>query len=71
MVAGYVPVHPARAELTLRPPFQMEWLEGEHERSFLGGVARTRGKTVLPVVTYRCRQCGYLESYANANDGES
>lgn len=42
-----------------------EWLEGEPERSFWSGV-KTKGKERLPVRTYRCARCGYLESYAIA-----
>ena len=40
-----------------------EWLEGEPERSFWTGV-KTKGRERLPVRTYRCVKCGYLESYA-------
>ena len=40
-----------------------EWLEGEPERSFWTGL-KTKGKERFPVRTYRCTQCGYLESYA-------
>ena len=28
---------------------------------------KLRGKERLPVTTYRCHRCGYLESYAEAD----
>lgn len=40
-----------------------EWLEGEAEESFWSGL-KTKGKDRMPVRTYRCSRCGYLESYA-------
>lgn len=40
-----------------------EWVEGPPERSFWTGV-KTRGKDRLPIQTFRCERCGYLESYA-------
>ena len=39
------------------------WIAGEPERSIWTGL-KTRGKDKLDVTTYRCRRCGYLESYA-------
>jgi len=39
------------------------WVEGEPEHSFWLGL-KTRGREKLPVRTYRCERCGYLESYA-------
>ena len=39
------------------------WVEGEPEKSFWTGL-RLKGRDVMPVTTYRCPQCGYLESYA-------
>ncbi|HXI20046.1 MAG TPA: PF20097 family protein [Gemmatimonadales bacterium] len=41
-----------------------EWLEGNPEKSIWTGL-KTKGKERLPVRTYRCPQCGYLESYAS------
>ncbi len=46
-------------------PEVQNWVEGVPERSFWSGI-RLKGKGVLPVKTYRCEQCGYLESYAEA-----
>lgn len=40
-----------------------KWIAGEPERSMWTGL-KTRGKAKLDVTTYRCRRCGYLESYA-------
>ena len=42
-----------------------QWVAGEPETSWwMGGGLKLRGKEQLPVTTYRCRRCGYLESYA-------
>ena len=40
-----------------------KWLEGEPEKCIWTGL-KLRGKNRLDVSTYRCRRCGYLESYA-------
>ena len=40
-----------------------KWVVGEPERSIWTGL-KLRGKPRLAVTTYRCRQCGFLESYA-------
>lgn len=39
------------------------WVSGEAEVSVWTGL-KIRGKDKLDVATYRCRRCGYLESYA-------
>jgi hypothetical protein len=39
-----------------------EWAEGEIERSFWTGVA-VKGRARYTVKTYRCTDCGFLESY--------
>ena len=39
------------------------WVEGPPEKSFWTGL-KTKDRLVLPVTTYRCERCGYLESYA-------
>lgn len=43
-----------------------EWLEGAPEKSVWTGL-KTKGKERLrlPVRTFRCPSCGYLESYAS------
>ncbi len=40
-----------------------KWIEGEPEPSMWTGL-KTRHKVRLDVSTYRCKRCGYLESYA-------
>ena len=40
-----------------------DWVEGEPEKGFLGTL-KIKGHKRLPVVTYRCDRCAYLESYA-------
>lgn len=39
------------------------WVAGAPEKSFWTGL-KLKGRTQLPVSTWRCRRCGYLESYA-------
>jgi hypothetical protein len=39
------------------------WVEGAPEPSFWTGL-KLKGHERLPVTTYRCTGCGYLESYA-------
>ncbi len=40
-----------------------KWVAGEPQKSFWRGL-RLRGNEQIEVATYRCRRCGYLESYA-------
>jgi hypothetical protein len=42
---------------------QSTWIEGAPVKSFWTGI-RLRGLVQLPVTTFRCSACGYLESYA-------
>ena len=42
---------------------QSAWIEGAPEPSFWTGL-KLKGHQRLPVTTYRCCACGYLESYA-------
>ena len=39
------------------------WIEGEPEKSFWYGL-KTSGRKTLPIETWRCSKCGYLENYA-------
>lgn len=39
------------------------WVEDEPETSVWVGV-KIGGKKVLPIETWRCSKCGYLENYA-------
>ena len=42
---------------------QSGWVEGKPERSIWIGI-KLKGREQMPITTYRCPQCGYLESYA-------
>ena len=58
MEKGYV------AELTYGAVLQSAWTLGEPvPRRFVGGIKWERNGNV-PIVTFRCTSCGYLESYA-------
>lgn len=41
----------------------VQWVEGIPQKSFWTGIATSK-RLMLPVTTYRCTGCGYLESYA-------
>ena len=40
-----------------------EWVEGEPVKSLWTGI-KLKGRTRHKIRTWRCRRCGYLESYA-------
>jgi len=42
---------------------QATWVEGRPEAAIWSGL-KIKGKRRIPVRTFRCEQCGYLESYA-------
>ena len=42
---------------------QSEWVQGPPEERWFGGV-KLKGRAKLPITTFRCPKCGYLESYA-------
>ncbi|HXO40308.1 MAG TPA: PF20097 family protein [Thermoanaerobaculia bacterium] len=42
--------------------FPSQWVQGQPEKSLLG--TKIAGKVRFRIATYRCRRCGYLESYA-------
>jgi hypothetical protein len=42
---------------------QSSWVNGVPERSVWTGL-KLKGHQRLPVTTFRCEACGYLESYA-------
>lgn len=44
---------------------QARWVEGEPEKSWITGSMKTSGRRVIPITSYRCQSCGYLESYAS------
>ena len=46
---------------------QSEWVPGVAARGMFGLIADFTGyKRRLPIVTYRCEQCGLLKSYARS-----
>ena len=48
----------------LGTPFQSKWVEGEPKYSWLVPGLTLRSRRVRKVITYRCQECGFLESYA-------
>ena len=40
-----------------------QWVEGNPEKSFWTGL-KIKNRRVIPVTTWRCERCGFLESYA-------
>lgn len=42
---------------------QSRWIEGKAKEAFWSGL-KTDGEAQYKVVTYRCQDCGFLESYA-------
>jgi hypothetical protein len=45
---------------------QENWCPGEPQPSFWTGLKVEKKDIVIPVTTFRCPTCGYLESYAIA-----
>jgi hypothetical protein len=43
---------------------QSTWMEGTLESNIWTGNVKTSERDQIPVTTYRCTGCGYLESYA-------
>lgn len=43
--------------------FTSKWVEGAPEKSVWTGT-KTKGKRKVEILTLRCTNCGYLESYA-------
>jgi hypothetical protein len=44
------------------------WVEGAPEKSWLGSV-KVPNEKCIPVGTFRCSECGFLESYARPKFG--
>ena len=44
--------------------WRSKWVAGRPKRSIWMGDVSTREARMLRIWTYRCVQCGYLESYA-------
>lgn len=57
MESGFV------ADNTHGGTLQSTWVDGAPVRSMWTGL-KLKGHERLPVTTYRCTRCGYLESYA-------
>jgi hypothetical protein len=57
MVVGFV------ADGTHAGFAQQYWVPGQPRRSFWTGVKMEKDQ-IVPVLTFRCPNCGYLESYA-------
>ena len=57
MVDGYVVDHTHGGSAVAA------WREGKARKSFWVGL-KLGGTTPLDITTWRCRRCGYLESYA-------
>ena len=51
------------ADITSGGVFTSKWVEGEPEKSLWTGT-KTKGKRKVEIMTFRCTNCGYLESYA-------
>ena len=45
-----------------------EWMEGAPTASKWGTGIKTKGRTVIPITSFRCERCGYLENYAERYD---
>jgi hypothetical protein len=58
MVQGFVP------DYTHHGTKVSTWVEGPPTKSFWYGI-KIRGEGI-PIATFRCAECGYLESYAHA-----
>lgn len=54
---------------------QSQWVAGEVEDEKVLGIfwagVKMRGKVIRAVQSYRCARCGYLESYAVEEQGDS
>jgi len=57
MEQGYV------VDYNLAAPMQSKWIPGEPDTSFWSANTIDK-KKLVPVSTFRCINCGYLESYA-------
>jgi len=43
---------------------QTKWVQGAPEESRWGMGVKLKGRLQLPIATFRCTKCGFLESYA-------
>ena len=61
MQAGYI------VDTTESGLRQQQWCPGAPERSVWMGLKVKKG-AAIPIITHRCANCGYLESYAVASN---
>ena len=59
MEVGYIPDRVYDQNMV----FVHDWVKGKPDPSFWGGF-KTKDKPSFSVITYRCKKCGFLESYA-------
>lgn len=57
MVRGFIPELSHRSSVSF-------WVEGEPEHSFWAVGVKIPEDKIIDIVTYRCADCGFLESYA-------
>jgi hypothetical protein len=57
MEAGYI------LDVAHGANLQSQWVEGPPDRSRWTGL-KLKGRRKLPVTSYRCSRCGFLESWA-------
>lgn len=57
MEAGYI------LDVAHGANLQSQWVEGPPDRSRWTGL-KLKGRRKLPITTYRCSRCGFLESWA-------
>lgn len=43
-----------------------QWMAGAPEKSFWTGVKGIWSEQMIPIATFRCVECGFLESYARS-----
>lgn len=47
---------------------QASWASGAPSKTFWRLTAVQKGARMIPIVSYRCKKCGRLESFAEASD---
>jgi len=57
MLRGFIPEFSNRSSVSF-------WVEGEPEHSFWAVGVKIPKDKIIDIVTYRCVECGFLESYA-------
>lgn len=63
MRQGFVPGQPIHG---LDNSFICQWIEGAPVYSFWAGLKGISDGQQIPIATYRCVKCGFLESYARS-----